>query len=91
MRVGIAAGDLAALTAFPKLPHAVWSGCGGLHAARAVGLEVQRRDGTVVQFDHSGSTGLSLPHAFFAVVEFSVSSRFEMVTSQATVVTNRKT
>ena len=89
-RLHNAAIDLAALTEEPKLPKVVWSASGGPYAARAVGLEVLRRGGEAIRHDHSGTTGLSLPHEIIALLEFAASSRFVLATRQAAEIVVRE-
>jgi hypothetical protein len=89
-RIRDASIDLAALTEEPRLPKVVWSASGGPYAARAVGLEVLRRGGEAIRHDHSGTTGLSLPHEIIALLEFSASSRFVLATRQAAEIVGRE-
>ena len=89
-RLRDAANDLDALSKHPKLPKAVWSASGGPHASRAIGLEVLRRGGEVVRHDHSGTTGLSLPHEIIALLEFAPSNQFIVATEQVARIVKRE-
>ena len=89
-RLRDAANDLASLSAEAKLPEDVWSASGGQHAARAIGLEVLRRGGKAIRHDHSGTTGLSLPHEIIALLEFAASSHFVVATRQAAKIVERE-
>lgn len=71
-----AAADLAALARVRRLPRRLWSGTGGNYAARALGIEVMRRGGEVVRFDHGGSTGMIDMPDSLTLRETSVSTRF---------------
>ncbi len=74
--------DMAALRALP-LPHEVWSGSGGLHAPRAIGLEVLRRGGRVRRFDHGTPRGFVASSDYTALLELAVSSEFVLATEGA--------
>jgi hypothetical protein len=74
--------DMAALRALP-LPDEVWSGSGGLHAARAVGLEVLHRGGRVTRFDHGMPRGFVRSGEYTALLELAVSSEFVLATEGA--------
>ena len=76
-----AAKDLAALARYPRLPNAIWSGTGGTYAGRAIGLEVLKRGGTVVRFDHGGTVPMIDAPAIVSFIELSVSSKFVVATN----------
>ena len=78
-----AARDLAMLASAGNLPRELWTGSGGYYQARALGLEVLRRGGKVVRFDHGGSTGMIDMPEPLAMRELSVSSRFVVTTEGA--------
>jgi hypothetical protein len=86
--LGRAMRDIAALRE-AALPSRIWSGSGGLYAPRAVGLEVLRRGGEVVRFDHGKPKGFVESRDFDAVVEYSVSSKF-VVATEATAEISRR-
>ena len=71
-----AATDLAAMAGLRRLPKALWSGSGGNYIARAIGLEVMRRGGRVLRFDHGGSTGMIATPDPLTLRETSVSTEF---------------
>lgn len=75
-----AATDMAALARVRKIPQRLWSGSGGNYPARALGLEVIRRGGEAVRFDHGGSTGMIDTPDPLTLRETSVSSRFVVAT-----------
>ena len=75
-----AASDLTALRRFDGLPETLWSGTGGAYASRALGLEVIRRDGKVMRFDHGGASGLIDNLESMAIIEFAVSTDFVTAT-----------
>jgi hypothetical protein len=81
---------MSALRRFNGLPSSIWSGSGGNYAARAIGLEVIRRNGTVRRFDHGGSTGLMGPHAAVSLVELSVSTHFVCPSGKVAAVLSRQ-
>ncbi len=62
------------------LPQQVWSGTGGYWPARAIGLEVLRRGGTMTRFDHAAGIGLRRSERWTAHVEFSGASHFVVAT-----------
>ncbi len=72
-----------------RLPKAVWSGTGGLYAQRAIGIEVLRRGGSVVRFDHGKPKGFVEAREIDAMVEFAVSSEFVVPTEEAAAITRR--
>jgi hypothetical protein len=72
-----------------KLPETIWSGSGGIYAARAVGLEVLRRGGKVVRFDHGTPKGFVDASEINAIVEFSVSSEVVVATPAAAKICRR--
>jgi hypothetical protein len=74
--------DLAALQSI-ALPEEIWSGSGGLYAPRAVGLEVLRRGGRVVRFDHGTQRGFVKTAEVNELLEFCVSSDFFLATDRA--------
>lgn len=73
--IAAAHADLAALRDV-SLPRRLWSGTGGNYAARALGLELLRRGGEVVRFDHGGSAAPLVDPEGMELIEFSVASRF---------------
>lgn len=75
-----AARDMAALARARTLPKRLWSGSGGNYPARALGLEVMRRGGEVVRFDHGGSTGMIDTPDPLTLRETSVSTCFVVAT-----------
>ena len=77
-----AARDLRALRG-ARLPDELWSGSGGVYAARALGLEVLRRGGAVVRFDHGTPKGFVTGREINALVEYAVSSEFVVATPGA--------
>lgn len=77
-----AAQDIGALRSVP-LPDQVWSGSGGPHAPRAIGLEVLHRGGEVVRYDHGKPKAFVHGSEVDAVVEFSSSSKFVVATAGA--------
>ncbi len=80
VQVRKAARDMAALRQV-ALPNEIWAGSGGVHASRAIGLEVLRRGGTVVRFDHGKPRGFVERREIDTVIEFSVCSEFVVSTS----------
>jgi hypothetical protein len=74
--------DMAGLRAL-SLPDEVWSGSGGLYAPRAVGLEVLRRSGRVIRFDHGTPRGFMRSSEYTALLELAVSSEFVLATEGA--------
>lgn len=75
-----AAGDLARLSKWRRLPRVLWSGTGGYYPARAFGLEVLRRGGSVRRFDHGGTSGMVARHEPVMLTELSVSTDFVTAT-----------
>jgi hypothetical protein len=75
-----AVADISALRS-AQLPDEIWSGSGGLHAPRAIGLEVMRRGGKVVRFDHGKPKAFVHGSEIDAVVEYSSSSKFMVATA----------
>lgn len=71
-----AARDLAGLGRLRRLPRRLWSGTGGNHAARAIGLAVRARGGTVTRFAHGGSLGAIDMIEQLATTELAVSDSF---------------
>lgn len=65
------------------LPSVLWSASGGQYWARALGLEVMRRGGQAVRFDHGGTTGLIVAAGARVLVELAVSTRFAAATPVA--------
>ena len=61
----------------------IWSGSGGLYAPRAIGLEVLRRGGDVIRFDHGTPKGFVRAVEANNLVEFAVSSEFLVATEAA--------
>jgi hypothetical protein len=83
--LGKALADMAALRAVP-LPEEIWSGSGGLYAPRALGLEVLRRGGRVVRFDHGTPREFVATAEVTALLELAVSSEFVLATEQAAAI-----
>lgn len=77
-----ATADIASLRRF-RLPSELWSGSGGIYAARALGIELLRRGGRMVRFDHGTPKGFVRNRATNCVVEFDVSSDFVLCTTDA--------
>lgn len=71
-----AASDMAALARIRQLPRRLWSGSGGNYPARALGIEVMRRGGETVRYDHGGSTGMTDGPDSLALRETAISTRF---------------
>lgn len=69
------------------LPETVWAGSGGLYPLRAVGLEILRRGGKVIRFDHGKPKGFVEAREIDALVEFAVSSEFVTATEDAAALT----
>jgi hypothetical protein len=74
--------DISALRS-ADLPREIWSGSGGLYASRAVGLEVLRRGGRVIRFDHGTPREFVTCPELTALLELAVSSEFVMATEAA--------
>ncbi|MBH63995.1 MAG: hypothetical protein CL569_16420 [Alphaproteobacteria bacterium] len=74
------ARDLSSFKNVKSLPARLWSATGSLYSARATGLEVLRRGGEAVRFQHGGTHPFSELSQLFSVVELSVSSKFVMFT-----------
>lgn len=66
-----------------RLPAEVWSGSGGLYAPRAVGLEVLRRGGRALRYDHGTPRGFVGTPEPTSLLELAVSSDFLLTTSAA--------
>jgi len=80
-----ALADMAALRAVP-LADEIWSGSGGLYAPRALGLEVLRRGGRVVRFDHGTPREFVATAEVTALLELAVSSEFVLATDEAAAI-----
>jgi len=65
------------------LPDEIWSGSGGLYAARAIGLEVLRRGGRVLRFNHGTPMGFVEAREIQSLLEMSVSSDVYLATELA--------
>ena len=78
-----AAHTLGVLRGVKRLPNALWSGTGGLMPARALGIEVMRRGGTVTRFDHGGTMSLLAEPYSRVNLEFSVTSEFVLPSATA--------
>jgi hypothetical protein len=65
------------------LPEEIWSGSGGLYAARAVGLEALRRGGRVVRFNHGAPMSFIEAREIDALLEMAVSSDVYLATEGA--------
>ncbi|MFN3348180.1 MAG: hypothetical protein ACK41X_04385 [Pseudorhodoplanes sp.] len=85
MHVAKAARDMAALRTV-SLPDNVWTGSGGLHAPRAIGLEVLRRGGRVRRFDHGTPREFVGTAEVTDLLELSVSSEFTLPTEAAAAI-----
>lgn len=72
-----------------RLPKSLWSGTGGLYAQRAIGIEVLRRGGSVVRFDHGKPKGFVEAREIDTLVEFAVSSEFVVPTEEAAAITRQ--
>ena len=83
--LGKALADMAALRAV-ALPDEIWSGSGGLYAPRALGLEVLRRGGRVVRFDHGTPREFVATAEVTALLELAVSSEFVLATEPAAAI-----
>lgn len=77
-----AARDLMALR-WVSLPVEIWTGSGGLHAPRAIGIEVLRRGGRVRRYDHGTPRGFVEAAEITSLLETSVSSEFVLTTQGA--------
>ena len=78
-----AAHTLGVLRRVERLPNALWSGTGGLMPARALGIEVRRRGGTVTRFGHGGTMSLLAEPYSLVNLEFSVTSEFVQPSAMA--------
>lgn len=76
----LVAQDLIALRSTRKLPREVWSATGGKYAPRLLGLEVIRRGGKVVRFDHGGSAAMTTLFEPVVIAELCASTHFVMAT-----------
>jgi len=74
-----------------SLPGEVWSGSGGPYAPRAVGLEVLRRNGRVIRFDHGTPRGFVRADEYTALLELAVSSEFILATEGAAELSRKGT
>ncbi len=72
--------DLAALRGYAHLPDELWAGTGGSYTVRALSLEVLRRGGKVVHFDHGGPNGFIEDFEGMTVSELMVASEFVLTT-----------
>ncbi|WP_428519999.1 hypothetical protein [Pseudorhodoplanes sp.] len=87
--LGKAARDMAALR-LASLPKDIWTGSGGLHAPRAIGLEVLRRGGHVRRFDHGTPREFVATAGMTELLELSVSSEFTLPTEDAAAICRRE-
>lgn len=78
-----AAHTLGVLRRVDRLPNALWSGTGGLMPARALGIEVMRRGGTVTRFGHGGTMPLLAEPYSMVNLELSVTSEFVLPSAMA--------
>jgi len=85
MHLAKAARDMAALRTV-SLPENLWTGSGGLHAPRAIGLEVMRRGGRVRRFDHGTPREFVRTAEVTDLLELSVSSEFTLPTDAAAAI-----
>ncbi|MDP6486535.1 MAG: hypothetical protein QF751_07050 [Alphaproteobacteria bacterium] len=74
--------DLVALRGFAGLPGELWAGTGGSYPVRALSLEVLRRGGKVVHFDHGGPNGFIEDFEGMTVSELMVASEFVLTTPE---------
>jgi hypothetical protein len=81
--LGRAQATRAQLGKIAVLPSVLWSATGGQYWSRALGLEVMRRGGQAVRFDHGGTTGLVVAPGARMLTELSVSTRFSAATPAA--------
>ena len=72
-----------------RLPDAVWAGSGGVYAPRAIGIEVMRRGGPVVRYDHGKPKGFVEGREIDALTEFAVSTEFVTATEGAAALARR--
>ncbi len=72
--------DLAALRTYAGLPDELWAGTGGSYPVRALSLEVLRRGGKVVHFDHGGPNGFIEDFEGMIVSELMAASDFVLTT-----------
>ena len=75
-----AASDLLALESVRRLPCRVIAGSNGYFPTRELCAEVRRRGGSVMSFDHGGTTGISERVPVTAIVELSTSDHFVLGT-----------
>jgi hypothetical protein len=80
--LAVAMRDIQALRG-ARLPDAVWTGSGGLYAPRAIGIEVLRRGGPVVRYDHGKPKGFVEGREVDVLTEFAVSTEFVTATEGA--------
>ncbi len=74
---------LGALRRAKRMPRALWSGTGGFAPARALGIEVKRRGGTVTRFDHGGTMALLAEPYLLAHEDLVVSTDYVMSSAMA--------
>ena len=86
--LALAMRDIHALRS-ARLPESVWAGSGGLYAPRAIGIEVLRRGGQVVRYDHGKPKSFVEGCEIDALVEFAVSSEFVLATEGAAALARR--
>jgi hypothetical protein len=65
-----------------RLPDTLWSGTGGNWAARALGIEVMRRGGSVRRFDHGCGFATVLDPQGAGLIELCVSTEFVVATPE---------
>lgn len=85
---GDAAGVMSRLRGLPGVPARLYTGTGSKWMPRALGLEVMRRGGEAIRFDHGGSSVLLDTPASLAVNELSVSTRFVVTSGPAAASSN---
>ena len=78
-----AARVLGALRMAKRLPRTLWSGTGGFAPTRALSIEVRRRGGAVMRFDHGGVMSLLAEPHFLAHWELAVSTGYVFPSAMA--------
>ena len=78
-----AACTLGVLRGAKRIPRALWSGTGGFTPARALAIEVKRREGVVTRFDHGGTTALLEEPHYFTHRELAVSTDYVLPSAMA--------
>lgn len=78
----LAVRDLTAARRLRSLPRRVWAGTGGKWPGRVLSLEILRRGGQIVRFDHSAGRGVHRFPAWPAILDLYVSSEFHLATDE---------